>query len=391
MDASEPSNASGAPDHETRISFGETLSIAARTDVGHHRDNNEDSFGYTWHEDSSLVAIVCDGMGGHSAGEVASLIAVQTLKTRLGTGALDTPNDSLHAAMLEANEAIIAEAKAAGRKGMGTTAITAIVQGHTVYVGQIGDSRLYHCRQGEVLTRTRDHTRVEARLQRGEITESEARDHPESGILTRALGHRKMANREQLVPELREQAILLSPGDALVLSTDGLHDLVEDWEIAHLVEGHTAGQAAERMVKLALARGGHDNVTVMVVIAGEVGEMGERALHGAEATGPTLSMDIPGGSSGAYVPSSKAAETPVPDEDGDVLDAPPPPRTVPPQAGGDEPSVAPPSDLPRLPRPEPGTVGDGPTDAGLATFLGLAAGILLLCLSGLLLAVAPGM
>lgn len=254
---------------DLRHSYGLALALDVQTHTGHVRANNEDSHRSRWLDDGSLLVAVCDGMGGHEAGEVASRIAVDTVEdvvTRADP--TDAPQQVLYDALMAANRAILAEAKAIGRKGMGTTAVLGLVRGERVYVALIGDSRLYHIRDGHLVERTRDHTRVEARLQRGEISEAEARDHPEAGILTRALGHERMANRQPLEPEVFAQPLYLEGGDALVLSTDGLHDLVEDWEIAAVVAGTTAVKAAPALVRLALSRGGHDNVTVAVVTVG---------------------------------------------------------------------------------------------------------------------------
>lgn len=282
------------------------MALAGRSHVGHVRDNNEDALGHVWCPDDSLLAVVCDGMGGHQAGEVASRIAVETLQEQLANLMDPDPRPRLEAALLHANESIIAHASEHGQRGMGTTAITAFVRGDRAYVALIGDSRAYHVRGGRVLTRTRDHTRVESRIQMGEITEAEARDHPESGILTRALGHRKMANRQPLRADVLPEPLALRQGDALVLSSDGLHDLVEDDEIAEIVAGLSPADAAERLVALALDRGGHDNVTVIVITAGEraappasvPAPMGGQ-VSAADQTGPTLAMEAHGASGAA--------------------------------------------------------------------------------------------
>jgi len=340
---------SDAPTPAVKLSHGLPVAAHADTHTGHVRANNEDAHGRAWLKDGSLLAVVCDGMGGHQAGEVASGIAVQTLIDEIGKRADEVPQQVLFDALLSANEAIIAEAKAAGRKGMGTTAVTAIVRGHEAYVGLVGDSRLYHVRAGKVLVRTRDHTRVEARLQAGEITEDEARDHPESGVLTRALGHRKMSNRQPLEPEVFAEPVQMAPGDALVLSTDGLHDLVEDWEIASIVADADPQTSVQQLIELALARGGHDNVTVMVVIAGD------------KATGTV-------GSRPAAMPASDAHEDPT----GPTLGLDLPPRTRPPGSAS------------------AGVTGSGPTDQDLAMLAASVGGVLLLCGAGLVLGLALG-
>lgn len=245
------------------------LTQAIRTDVGRVRTNNEDAFGSAWMPDGSLFVAVADGMGGHEAGEVASALAVRVLEEHICAEPQADPRQRLYDGLLEANEAILDEAKTTDMRGMGTTAIVAIVQDGLVHVGQVGDSRLYHIRKGQLIWRTQDHTRVQMLLEHGDITEEAARQHPEAGMLTRALGHARMADGRPLVPDVLEEPFSIEAEDALVLSSDGLHDLVDDWEIGQLVADTTAKEAAEKLVALACERGGHDNVTVAVLVAGE--------------------------------------------------------------------------------------------------------------------------
>jgi len=238
------------------------------TDVGCIRTNNEDSVGHVWLEDSSLFVIVADGMGGHEAGEVASSLAVRVVEDAVSREIDGDPRDRLYSALLEANEAILDEGGRSGTRGMGTTAIVSILKGDQVYIGMIGDSRCYHFRHGHMIWRTSDHTRVQMLLDQGKITEDEARSHPEAGMLTRALGHARMADGRPLVPDVLERALGLEANDTLILSSDGLHDLVDDWEIGRAIAGKDCDEAAEALVALACDRGGHDNITVAVINAG---------------------------------------------------------------------------------------------------------------------------
>jgi PPM family protein phosphatase len=253
---------------EMRKSFGFSLSIAITSDVGRVRTNNEDSYGTAWLEDSSLFMVVCDGMGGHEAGEVASGLAVQVVEDFVAEDVGVDPRDRIYNALLEANNAILEEGRRSGTRGMGTTGVVSVLQGNQAYVGLVGDSRLYHVRKGQVLWRTLDHTRVQMLVDQGEITEDEARNHPESGMLTRALGHQRMADGRALEPEVLAEPLELQELDALVMSSDGLHDLLDDWEIAQMVAGKEPEEAAILLVETACERGGHDNVTVAVVTAG---------------------------------------------------------------------------------------------------------------------------
>ncbi len=254
---------------DLRRSHGFPLSVAVHSDVGRVRSNNEDSFGHAWLSDGSLFVMVADGMGGHEAGEVASGLAVRVVEEVIGRNPDGDPRERLFGGLMEANEAILDEGKRSGTKGMGTTAISGLFRGREVFVGQVGDSRVYHIRKGQLVWRTSDHTRVQMLLDQGQIDEEEARVHPESGMLTRALGHSRMADGRPLAPEVSAEPLLLEELDALVFCSDGLHDLIEDIEIGPAIAGLEPEEAARALVELACDRGGHDNVTVAVVIAGE--------------------------------------------------------------------------------------------------------------------------
>lgn len=254
---------------EMRVSFGFPLRVAVHTDVGKVRTNNEDSHGFSWLSDGSLFVIVADGMGGHEAGEVASGLAVQVLEEVMSRDLQADPRERLYHGLLEANEAILQEGRASGTRGMGTTAVATLCRGREIHVGLVGDSRLYHIRKGQLLWRTLDHTRVQMLIDQGEVPEDHARSHPESGMLTRALGHSRMADGRPLVPDVLAEPLTIGQDDALVMCSDGLHDLLEDWEIGHVIAGREPGEAAAELVRLAVERGGHDNVTVAVITAGE--------------------------------------------------------------------------------------------------------------------------
>lgn len=249
-------------------SFGLPLRVAIHTDVGSVRDKNEDSAGHAWIDDE-LFVIVADGMGGHEAGEVASGLAVDVLGSFMSEAPGGDPRQRLYGGLLAANQAILDEGAAKGSRGMGTTAIAALMQGPKVFVGLVGDSRLYHIRRGALVWRTQDHTRVQNLIDKGLIDEEDAREHPEAGMLTRALGHNRMANGEDLVPDVFAEPIELEAEDALLLCSDGLHDLLDDWEISQMVAGREPNEAARDLVDLACDRGGHDNITVAVITAGD--------------------------------------------------------------------------------------------------------------------------
>jgi hypothetical protein len=151
---------------------------------------------------------------------------------------------------------------------MGTTIISVIIQGNEANFCLVGDSRAYHVRKGHAIWRTKDHTRVQMLLDQGTISAEEAKDHPESGMLTRALGHSRMADGRPLEPHVDGEALVFQEQDTIVMSSDGLHDLVDDWEIAKVVAGKQPDEIAQELIDLACERGGHDNVTVAVIVAG---------------------------------------------------------------------------------------------------------------------------
>lgn len=224
----------------------------ARSDVGLVRSHNEDSFLLR----APLFA-VCDGMGGHAAGEVASSLAVDTIAAKAPAIADDT---LLGAAVEAANVAIIDGAEAGvGKPGMGCTASCAVIKGNQMAVAHVGDSRIYLLRQGSLVRVTHDHSYVEELVDAGEITADEARVHPSRSIITRALGSDRDMYADHFTIEVRN-------GDRVILCSDGLSGMVGDHEIETLaVSSATPQAAADKLVSAALTAGGSDNVTVIVV------------------------------------------------------------------------------------------------------------------------------
>lgn len=241
----------------TRITWG------SRTDVGLVREHNEDSF---------LVAqplfCVCDGMGGHEAGEVASAIAVHTIAATAPATADDT---QLGAAVEAANTAVIQGATTGeGRPGMGCTATAAIIEDNRIAVAHVGDSRLYLLHGGNLVRLTHDHSYVEELVDAGEITADEARTHPSRSIITRALGNDPDMYADHFT-------LPIERGDRVILCSDGLSSMISDNDIeATAVCCPTPQQCADDLVDAALEAGGSDNVTVVVV---DVTDDGVEELH----------------------------------------------------------------------------------------------------------------
>ena len=232
------------------------LKWGASTDVGMVRQQNEDSF-----LAEETLFVVADGMGGHNAGEVASALAVTTLKAGARLG-IDTTED-FRELVQQANSAIYtASLDDSTQSGMGTT-VTAlsIVEGEEprVLVANVGDSRAYLWRSGALSRLSVDHSYVQELVNEGIITPEAARVHPRRNIVTRALG----IDRSVMVDVFTH---FVRTGDRIVLCSDGLVDEVADIEIARVLGQHTDPQeTAEALVMVANTNGGRDNTTVIVV------------------------------------------------------------------------------------------------------------------------------
>lgn len=228
--------------------------FGARTDVGYTREHNEDSLLV-----QPPLYAVCDGMGGHEAGEVASEIAVKELRAHAPA---EPDADALGRAVDEANLAIIrAVSEGIGREGMGTTCTAAMLDGDHLAIAQCGDSRAYLLHEGALQQLTRDHSLVADLIERGEIQPEEARTHPWRSYITRALGLDPRIHAD--LYELAVQA-----GDRLMLCSDGLYSMIDDAEICRIMMSKPDPQdAANALTDAALAAGGNDNVSVIVVDA----------------------------------------------------------------------------------------------------------------------------
>ena len=229
-----------------------TLMWGARSDVGCVRSHNEDSY-----LAASPLFCVCDGMGGHAAGEVASAIAVETIAK---TGPKTADATQLGAAVEAANAAIIeAAVNGVGRPGMGCTATAAVIEGTTLAIAHVGDSRAYLLHEGTLIRVTRDHSYVEELVDAGEITADEARVHPNRSVITRALGSDPAMYADHFTLNVEE-------GDRLILCSDGLSSMIPDGEIERVAQQSSTAQiCTDNLVDAALAAGGGDNVTVVVV------------------------------------------------------------------------------------------------------------------------------
>ena len=224
----------------------------SRTEVGHVREHNEDSLTVL----PPLFA-VADGMGGHEAGEVASEIAINTLND-LAPESADA--EALARAVVAANLNVIkAPSQGIGREGMGTTLTAAILEKERLIIAQVGDSRAYLLHNGSLQQITRDHSLMADMIEAGQLTEAEARVHPNRSVITRAIG-----SDPHMQPDLYE--LNVETGDRLLLCSDGVCGMIEDSEIASIMRQAPSAQAcADQLVEAALHAGGFDNATAVVV------------------------------------------------------------------------------------------------------------------------------
>ncbi len=239
--------------------------LGAGTDVGMTRAANEDCYTAALapnapFEGDALLA-VADGMGGHSAGEVASEMAISGLRDRLyryGAGANDPEGVAavMRRSFEEVNRDVFGDPRPETR-GMGTTLTAAAIIGNRVVIAHIGDSRAYIVRESRIQQITRDHSLVAELVERGIITEEEARSHPLRNRITRAIG----TNPETLVDT---SVCEIGEGDALMLCSDGLTNKMSDDEIASLLHEFDPETASQRAIETANERGGEDNVTIVI-------------------------------------------------------------------------------------------------------------------------------
>lgn len=236
------------------------FSCAARTDVGVVRSGNEDN--YLMLADRGLF-VVADGMGGHAAGEVASEMAVQIIARDLGSlrGLADGPaGGRMSDSIRSANAAIFRRTHAEpDKRGMGTTVTVLALLPRRFLIGQVGDSRAYLLREGELVQLTKDHSYVQEQVDLGLLTADEARVHPYSNVITRCVGA-----GADVMPDLYFGSLLA--GDVLLLASDGLTGMLEDDSLLRILSSEgEPDQWVDRMVHEANRRGGLDNITVIVI------------------------------------------------------------------------------------------------------------------------------
>jgi protein phosphatase len=239
------------------------VEFGSSSNVGRVREHNEDAFEYL-HFSRGDACIVCDGMGGHAAGDVASNIARATIAAALVKDGYPDPRELIYRALEAAHEKVLSVASGSdARSGMGTTAVVALLRADALFVGHVGDSRAYLVRDGLTSQLTRDQTRVQAMVDGGLLTEEAAKSHPDAGVLVQAIGQPR-----GLMPFVTPEpaGIPIRAGDVVVLCTDGVYDALANQEFATLTACRTAERAAESLVTVAVERDGQDNATAVVAI-----------------------------------------------------------------------------------------------------------------------------
>lgn len=247
------------------------MRITGKTDIGKRRAENQDNYRAGRQPDDTVWAVVCDGMGGARGGAVASSIAVGIMEEQLATRLVpqfDTAGmrGLLEDAAQQANRRIYEYACAdPSKQGMGTTLVACVLRDGCAYIIHAGDSRAYLYRDGQLERLTRDHSMVQELVENGSITVQEAELHPKKNLITRAVG---------VYPELQIEygEHRTRPGDVLLLCTDGLTNYIREEKIAKLLDSSEFYSAADAMVSAALAAGGQDNITA-VLLKVEVAEV----------------------------------------------------------------------------------------------------------------------
>lgn len=240
------------------------MKMVAKTDKGVVRDSNQDAYACGELPGEVAWAVVCDGMGGHSGGNIASKLAVKVISDKITSCYNSKMRDSsiknlLDSAITAANLEVFDMADAHNELfGMGTTVVCAIVRGDYAFVAHAGDSRAYVASCDSIRQITTDHSLVQDLLDRGKITEDEAENHPNKNLITRAVGVDKSIEVDFAESELNSD-------ETLILCTDGLTNYVTSDEMLEDIKDGQYYAFADRLVKRANKNGGGDNITVVAI------------------------------------------------------------------------------------------------------------------------------
>ena len=239
------------------------------THIGQRREMNQD---YMFTSETAVgnlpnLFLVADGMGGHAAGDYASRFTVEKLVELIGKSGEKEPVAIMKSAVSMTNSLLLTEAQAdPAKNGMGTTIVAATVIGNTLYAANVGDSRLYLIGR-DIRQITRDHSLVEDMVRMGVLEREEARTHYKKNVITKAIG---VADDKTSTPDIFE--IEVENGDKLLLCSDGLTNMVEEYDIKKIVKDNDSIEDAVReLIKQANENGGKDNISA-ILIEPEIGE-----------------------------------------------------------------------------------------------------------------------
>jgi len=262
------------------------LAVAELTDVGRKRERNQDNVAHQVPKDDAVLQergalfVVCDGMGGHAAGEIASQLGSDTIREAYYAVPEKDIISALAHAVDQANQAIYNHAREHPElTGMGTTCVTLVVAGGRAYIVNIGDSRAYVARSGKLRQITQDHSWVAEQVRVGLLSEEQARNHSHRNVITRSLGTQPNVTADLFIETVRD-------GDRLLLCSDGLHGYVTEAEIEReVLNQNEPGATAQKLIEMANENGGPDNITALVVHLLETPEpVGELDLPNATPT-----------------------------------------------------------------------------------------------------------
>lgn len=236
----------------------------SQSDIGLIRKSNEDACRCGTFSQNAAWAVVCDGMGGVNGGNVASNTAVAKISETMLSGyheGMDSNavRELIALAITQANEAVHNMAgDDVSLTGMGTTVVAVIISDSLIHVAHAGDSRAYLISADEIRRLTTDHSMVQEMVDKGDLTEQQARTHPQKNIITRALG-------VEASLRIDYSEIPAPEGCRLLICTDGLTNYVEEQQILGLARQYSGKELTEKLVALAKSAGGGDNITVVVL------------------------------------------------------------------------------------------------------------------------------
>lgn len=237
------------------------MELTGKTDIGKLRDTNQDTFATGTLDENFGFLLVCDGMGGQQGGNVASQMSRDAIATLLSNNLKKEMNEeeikeAISGAVFEANKLVYERSlQDESLLGMGTTVVLAVLQEKTAYIAHAGDSRAYLLSKGDFTQLTKDHSFVEMLIDEGEITRSQAQDHPRKNQITRAVG---------VLPnvEIDFKRLELKEGDRILLCSDGLTNTCKSKEMSCILQMSSLKKAAQTLIEIANAHGGEDNITV---------------------------------------------------------------------------------------------------------------------------------